>query len=696
MSFNISQFYDVLLQGTDASLHRHIFIFAGDAEWQKKSLQKTLNGDEEICLWVGEEATEKFPYITTKKAHSWLGREKQVVIFDANNQFDVDAFAAISGIVVGGGMFILLMPVVEQWKIIYSSPFGQRLIKSINSNDELVVVRQNVQKINLLPSKEKKAFSPNIPDPFLTHEQQEVVETIEKEVRDKSHLPVVVNSDRGRGKSAALGIAAARLLQSGINNIAITAPRLRATEIIFKHIEALLPDADVSRGKVQYNDCVIQFYSPDQLIEENINADLLFIDEAAAIPVPLLTILLNKYKHCVFASTVHGYEGTGRGFALRFNKVLNEKKPGWKKCLMKTPVRWADNDPLEKWMFSLLCLDAEIVESNTIGEIDYNNLEIVCLTHSQIAKDVILLNEVFALLVLAHYRTQPSDLQRLLDDENLSLYIVKYKQHILSVALVSHEGGFTDSLSTHIYRGERRPPGHLLAQALTYHCGVEYAATLKYARIMRIAVHPEFQHQGIGSRLVDFIVKKEKSIGRDAIGTSFGMNKPLLQFWKKSDFNVVRIGFKREQSSGEHAAIMLLALSSAGEKVHEVACARFAGQLAYWFEDILKDLSQELKSDFQHKERKSLELSERDEKDLQSFIQYSRNYELCIAAVSKLVKIKLNVIEQDYFPDDFRQILTSKVIKKISWKDTGKNMGLSGQDETRKLFHSAILYLCDM
>lgn len=587
------------------------------------------------------------------------------------------------------------MPAVDKWNQVYSSNFGQRLVQSIHSRSELVIVQQGEQEINFSQAELKTALSANIPEPFLTLEQQQVVEVIEKEVCDKNYLPIVINSDRGRGKSAALGIAAARLIQSGINNIAITAPRLRSTEIVFKHIEALLPEAEISRGKAQYKSCVIQFYSPDQLIKENIKADILFIDEAAAIPVPLLSDFLNKYQQCIFASTVHGYEGTGRGFSLRFNKILNERKPGWKKCLMKTPVRWAEHDPLEKWMFSLLCLDAEIVEANIIGKIDHDKLEINCLTHSQIAKEVNLLNEVFALLVLAHYRTQPSDLQRLLDDEQLSLYIVKYKQHILSVALVSHEGGFSNELSTQVYRGERRPPGHLLAQALTYHCGVEHSATLKYARIMRIAVHPEFQQQGIGSKLINFIIENEIRTGCDAIGTSFGMNKPLLQFWRRSNFNVVRIGFKREQTSGEHAAIMILALSEDGKNVRDEAYTRFNGQLSFWFDDVLKDIPAELKNVFYTEENKIAGLTHLDTKDLQSFSLYSRNYELCIAALNKLVTMKHGEIMQDDFPADFRQILTSKTINKTSWKDIGKNMSLSGQDEARKLFHRAVNYLID-
>ena len=693
MSLNFSQIRNVLSLKADAAKHRRVLILAGDHVWQKESLKEILSGYEENSLWVGEQEADSFPSISVNKAHSWLGREKQVVVFDANTHFDADAFAAITGIVVGGGLFILLMPETEQWNSLYLSGFGQRLVQSINTTPELSVIRQSDKELDFSPGDIKKISRLNCAEPFLTYEQQHCVEVIEKEVSEKSYSPVVITSDRGRGKSAALGIAAVRLVKSGVKNVAITAPRLRSSEIIFKHIELLLPDAEVSRGKVKYKNSLIQFYPPDQLISEDVKADIVLVDEAAAIPVPSLTFLLNKYQFCVYASTVHGYEGTGRGFALRFNKVLNEQKPGWKKCLMKTPVRWAENDPLEKWMFNLLCLDAELVKSESIGIIDYRHLEIHFLDHSLIANDSILLDEAFSLLVLAHYRTRPSDLQRLLDDVQISLYVVKHAQHVLAVALVNHEGEFSDALSSQVYRGERRPPGHLLAQALTYHCGVEHAATLKYARIMRIAVHPEYQQQEIGSKLVAFIVSHEKQRGCDVIGTSFGMNKTLLNFWQKADFNVVRIGFKREQTSGEHAAIMMLALSEQGKHVYHEAYARFIGQLPFWFDDILKDIPSEIKDGFKNETRQSLRLTQLDKNDLQSFIQYSRNYELCISAITKLVQLNKNVIAKDQFPKDFRQILNEKVMNKISWKNIANKLGLNGQNAARNNFYQAIVYL---
>ena len=255
MVLNFSQLEQNLLADNQASLPRQMLILAGTKQWQLDSLRHLLSNHINETLWVGSEAPDKITSCTVKKAHQWLGGEKKLVVFDANDfqaeqleqskllkpskqsasYFDADAFAAISGIVVGGGFLILLMPEQEQWLQLYPSLFGQRLIKSIKANSEIIIVREADNEIKL---NRHAAVSNNKNDcetPFLTHDQQYVVEEMQKMVLADKREPVVLVSDRGRGKSAALGITAARLIKAGLNKIIITAPRLRASDIVFKH-----------------------------------------------------------------------------------------------------------------------------------------------------------------------------------------------------------------------------------------------------------------------------------------------------------------------------------------------------------------------------------------------------------------------------------------------------------------------------
>jgi len=694
-----SQIRTILSKKSDRTQPRKIIILSGDENWQKSSLKEILNGYESDALWIcGENEAKELNNIDTisiKKYHSWLGKEKKVVIFDANKDIYPDCFAAISGIVVGGGFFFMLLDTKEKWDSIYSSAFGQRFINSIATTPEIITICQNNEFDEIFIPESTQQTPQYIPPPFLTVDQRNTVESIEKLVLSDNNAPIVLISDRGRGKSAALGFVAAKLLNHGVKRIALTAPRRGATDIVFKHCAEQLNALENTPGMIEVSDSSIQFYAPDYLLDNDLDIDVLLVDEAAAIPVPILAKFLDKFSQCVFATTVHGYEGTGRGFAVRFNKILNEKYPDWTQLQMVSPIRWPINDPLENWVFNLLCLDAEVVD---VKEITYDNnrdLKHQLLDKELLVNDSKLLREIFALLVLAHYKTRPQDLKDMLDNDEISIYVTLVDNHIIAVALVIREGGFSESLSTSVYRGERRPQGNLLAQTLTYHCGIESAATHQYARIMRIAVHPDLQNKGIGTELLNFIVNNCKLAEIDAVGTSFGMNKGLLNFWKKSKFDVVRIGFTREQTSGEHAAIMLLPLTEQGDEVGSEAVTRFNRQLPFWFDDILRDIPSEIKGSFETEAVQVLELNQFDKDDLQSFSQYSRNYELCIAALNKLVTMNLDKIEKNVIPDNFRQVLKNKIIKKMHWKEIGILMELSGKNETRNLFYRAICYLLD-
>ena len=90
------------------------------------------------------------------------------------------------------------------------------------------------------------------------------------------------------------------------------------------------------------------------------------VDEAAALPVPLLKRLLLHAPRIVFSTTVQGYEGTGRGFTLRFSHILNQHRPQWRKVLLAQPIRWADGCPVEAWLARTLLLN-EPAAQDTAG-----------------------------------------------------------------------------------------------------------------------------------------------------------------------------------------------------------------------------------------------------------------------------------------------------------------------------------------
>ena len=134
----------------------------------------------------------------------------------------------------------------------------------------------------------------------------------------------MLSADRGRGKSAVLGLAGERRLAesgSGLDDSG-DGPFPRYSGDTFAHAERALAEMPERLAGLSY-------VSPDRVAQGDVLADLLLVDEAAAIPTPLLEAMLARHSRIVFATTEHGYEGTGRGFHLRFKRILDEQTPDW-------------------------------------------------------------------------------------------------------------------------------------------------------------------------------------------------------------------------------------------------------------------------------------------------------------------------------------------------------------------------------
>ena len=72
----------------------------------------------------------------------------------------------------------------------------------------------------------------------------------------------------------------------------------------------------------------------------------------------------------ILSSTVHGYEGTGRSLSLKLISQLRGNTRSYqnnnmgahgrqlKEISLDEPIRYGVNDPVERWLNDLLCLDA--------------------------------------------------------------------------------------------------------------------------------------------------------------------------------------------------------------------------------------------------------------------------------------------------------------------------------------------------
>ncbi|MGM0825380.1 MAG: tRNA(Met) cytidine acetyltransferase TmcA [Pseudomonadota bacterium] len=549
-------------------------------------------------LWVGDHAPLA-PSLKAGRAATRLGTEHQLVVVDAHEGaggFSPDALGAIGGTLAAGGLLILITPqrwgtqpdpdyariadYPSEWAML-SAHYLARLARQLRASTEVIHwTPEAPPRLGRLPP------TPAAPDPphdnaCMTLDQAVAVSAL---VGLKRRRPLVITADRGRGKSAAMGIACVRLLRDKTSRIIVTAPRLAAVESLFERAASLCPEGHRSSADrfVLGEGGELLFVTPDALREQVAAGTLggdgsyLMVDEAAALPAPLLAQWLTAFPRIAFATTVHGYEGSGRGFALRFRGVLDAQTPDWKALTLTDPVRWQADDPLEATLNQLLLLNAPMSPAQDDLTVRYASHEV---DREVLAGDEAALGKLFGLLVQSHYRTTPSDLRQLLDGPGMQLRVIGPPQRPQAVLVTRDEGGFTMELAHKVARGERRPQGHLMAQSLAAHGGCREALTARWRRVVRIASHSERRRQGLGSRLLSDDQSQAAAEGIMLYGATFGADAGLLCFWRAQGFVVVRLGVTREPSSGEFAVMVAKALAPSGERVLSVLHERFVASL---------------------------------------------------------------------------------------------------------------------
>src|SRR5271156_4885355 len=396
---------------------------------------------------------------------------------------------------------------------------------------------------------------------------------------------VTLTAARGRGKSAALGVAVAAAVAHGYSNIFITSPspeNLKTVfEFIFKGFDALnymdhidysiiqSTNPDFNKAIVRVNvhrqhRQTIQYIQPQDAHVLG-QAELLVIDEAAAIPLPLVRKLMGPYL-VFMASTINGYEGTGRSLSLKLIQQLREESRGGSKTngedvdvadrntsksaktgekafsggrslreiTLSEPIRYAPGDAVEKWLNKLLCLDATLPKSkmNTQGcphpsecQLLYVNRDTLFSFHPVSER---FLEQMMALYVASHYKNSPNDLQLMSDAPAHQLFVLvppipdntDRLPEPLCVIQVALEGRISrQSVLSSLSRGQRAG-GDLIPWLVSQQFQDSDFAGLSGSRIVRIATNPEYLNMGYGSRalqlLTDFYDGKFESLSEES------------------------------------------------------------------------------------------------------------------------------------------------------------------------------------
>uniref|UniRef100_A0A453IRK8 RNA cytidine acetyltransferase n=1 Tax=Aegilops tauschii subsp. strangulata TaxID=200361 RepID=A0A453IRK8_AEGTS len=576
----------------------------------KKLMQRGLMDPEKADPFSLFLETSDITYCMYKDSERVLGNTFGMCILQDFEALTPNLLARTIETVEGGGLVILLLSSLSSLTSLYTmvmdvherfrteshtkaaTRFNERFLLSIASCKACIVMDD---ELNILPISSHMKFI----QPVTKNEDSEGLSERERELKDlkdqfREDFPVgpligkcctmdqgkaVINfldsildkslrstvallAARGRGKSAALGLAIAGAIAAGYSNIFVTAPSPENLNTLFdfvcKGLNAMeykehlhydvvkSSDPNLRKAIIQINvhkqhRQTIQYLKPHDHGKLS-QVELLVIDEAAAIPLPIVKALLGPYL-VFLSSTVNGYEGTGRSLSLKLLQQLeSQSQPSassdgpsssrlFKKIELNESIRYASGDPIETWLNELLCLDL----ANSIPNISrlphpehcqlyYVNRDTLFSYHKE---SEVFLQRMMALYVASHYKNSPNDLQLMADAPAHHLFVLlgpvneseNQLPDILCVIQVCLEGQISRKSAIRSLNEGHAPSGDQIPWKFCEQFQDNVFPSLSGARIVRIAVHPSALRLGYGSaavKLLSSYYQGEMTVFKDA------------------------------------------------------------------------------------------------------------------------------------------------------------------------------------
>ncbi|KAK7877527.1 hypothetical protein WMY93_031773 [Mugilogobius chulae] len=587
----------VQIENGMALKHRTMFVVVGD------------RGRDQLFV-----AATNIRYCYYNETHKILGNTYGMCVLQDFEALTPNLLARTIETVEGGGIVVILLRTMNSLKQLYTMTmdvhsryrteahqdvvgrFNERFILSLASCKNCVVIDD---QLNILPMSSHMANIKPVPpktqeDGLAPHEQE--LKDLKESLQDTQPVGVLVDccktmdqakavlkfieaisektlrstvaltAARGRGKSAALGLAVAGAVAFGYSNIFVTSPspdNLHTMfEFIFKGFDSLQYQEHLDYEIIQslnpeFNKAVvrvnifkehrqtIQYIHPGDAVKLG-QAELLVIDEAAAIPLPLVKKLLGPYL-VFMASTINGY---------------------------------------------------------------YVNRDTLFCYHK--ASEAFL-QRLMALYVASHYKNSPNDLQMLSDAPAHHLFCLlppvpptqNSLPEVLAVIQVCLEGEISrQSILNSLSRG-KKASGDLIPWTVSEQFQDMEFGSLSGGRVVRIAVNPDYQGMGYGSRalqllqmyyegkfptmdedtnsnhkgitpvsseavtLLEEVITPRKELPPlllklserraerlDYLGVSYGLTAQLLKFWKKAGYTPVYL------RQTPHSCVMLKELNT--------------------------------------------------------------------------------------------------------------------------------------
>ncbi|TKS73604.1 RNA cytidine acetyltransferase [Collichthys lucidus] len=694
--------------------------FSSNRKKRMRQLQKkiktgtlNLNQDDPFELFI---AATNIRYCYYNETHKILGNTFGMCVLQDFEALTPNLLARTIETVEGGGIVVLLLRTMNSLKQLYTMTmdvhsryrteahqdvvgrFNERFILSLASCKNCVVIDD---QLNILPVSSHmaniKPIPPKTQEDGLSPREQELKD-LKESLQDTQPVGVLVDccrtmdqakgvlkfieaisektlrstvaltAARGRGKSAALGLAVAGAVAFGYSNIFVTSPspdNLHTMfEFIFKGFDSLQYQEHLDYEIIQslnpeFNKAVvrvnifkehrqtIQYIHPGDAVKLG-QAELLVIDEAAAIPLPLVKKLLGPYL-VFMASTINGYEGTGRSLSLKLIQQLRQQSADSQQSISLSPRSRSSR-----------------VHPPTLSRYYVNRDTLFCYHKASEA----FLQRLMALYVASHYKNSPNDLQMLSDAPAHHLFCLlppvpptqNSLPEVLAVVQVCLEGEISrQSILNSLSRG-KKASGDLIPWTVSEQFQDPEFGGLSGARVVRIAVNPDYQGMGYGSRalqllqmyyegkfptmdestlsnqnvitsvsseavsLLEEVITPRKELPPlllklserraerlDYLGVSYGLTAQLLKFWKKAGYTPVYLRQTPNDLTGEHSCVMLKELNTedAPEQSQWLSAfwkdfrRRFLSLLSYQFGNFHPSLALTILQDKKSKEEMS-------------------------------------------------------------------------------------------
>ena len=656
-----------------------------------------------------------------------LGETYSSLVLDLTQSFHPNDLGIIVETIAEGGIIIALSPPIAEWNNLISKwheelvsepytvddivpRFYRRFIKrTLNASgiivfdaDKRVIVKPyEFEKVEepreeiVLPEEEKE-ISRKLYKLCATQDQVRVLELFEHYFdRKKERKAVVITADRGRGKSAVLGIVTPYLIWRMFKvlkrpvRVMVVAPTPQAVQTLFKFLMKGMVRMGMKFKVKESNRLItvvnskfarVEYVVPRRAMVEKDFADIVIVDEAAGIDVPVLWKITEGVRWMIFSTTIHGYEGAGRGFSIRFLKRLEScEDVEIEKIHMNEPIRYGRGDPIEKWLYDVLLLDAQPAEitEEDIQAIKEGKLSLEEIDKDKLIEDEKLLREFFGIYVLAHYRNRPSDLVILLDMPNHKPFAVKVNGKVVCSLHVAIEGKMDDETIKKIAEGYK-PKGQIIPDLMLKHYWDYEFPKLVGLRVVRIATHPSVMNMGIGSFALQRIIDWAKEKDMDWVGSGFGVSPELLRFWIKNGFIPVHITPQRNEISGEHTVIVIKPLKMHIEEKVEQINTDFTRRLIEYLADELSDLETETAIGLLKSLRRDLEVDKPEfgkveKRRIKKYFQGHSLYEYVSDLVRPLVRYYYSKTDRIDLSDEEEFILVAKCLQLKPWRELGEN-----------------------